>query len=137
MGEKRVKITISSKIQLIDGAVVKAVDFAKKLGFSGDDIFGIDMAVREALANAVKHGNKLDESKNVEVTLDGGGEGLEITIRDHGTGFRVEDVPDPTNPENLLKENGRGILFMQNFVNTVEWQVHPDGGMLVRMFKNL
>ena len=48
---------------------------------------------------------------------------------------RIEDVPDPTNPENLLKEDGRGILFMQNFVNEVEWHNHPEGGMLVRMIK--
>lgn len=137
MGENKERITISSKIEMIDEAVTKAVDYAKQLGFSEDAIFGIDMAVREAVANAVKHGNKLDESKNVDVTLADVSEGLEITIRDYGNGFRVEDVPDPTNPENLMKENGRGILFMQNFVNIVEWHNHPDGGMLVRMVKML
>ncbi|QQS39756.1 MAG: ATP-binding protein [Acidobacteriota bacterium] len=137
MGEKREQITISSRIEAIDEAVTKAVTYAKGLGFSDDAIFGIDMAVREAVANAVKHGNGLDESKSVEITLADIVEGLEITVRDYGRGFNVEDVPDPTNPENLLKENGRGILFMQNFVTTVEWHNHPEGGMLVRMVKEL
>jgi len=137
VGAKQVKFTISSRIELINEAVVRAVEFASEMGFSDDDIFGIDMAVRETVANAVKHGNELDESKNVEVTLESGQEGLEITVRDFGAGFKVEDVPDPTNPENLLKENGRGILFMQNFVNTVEWHNHPEGGMLVKLFKIL
>jgi serine/threonine-protein kinase RsbW len=137
VGVNKETITISSRIELIDEAVMKAVEYAKALGFPEDAIFGIDMAVREAVANAVKHGNRLDESKNVEITLGHSTEGLEITVRDFGTGFRVEDVPDPTNPENLMKENGRGILFMQNFVNTVEWHNHPEGGMLVKMVKVL
>lgn len=135
MNEKQQKISIPSKIESIDEAVVKAVSFAKEAGFSEDSIFGIDMAVREAVANAVKHGNKLDETKRVEITLNDTAAELEIVVRDYGPGFRVEDVPDPTNPENLLKENGRGILFMQNFVDTVEWHNHPEGGMLVKMLK--
>ncbi len=130
------KFSIASEIANIDEAVVKTVDFAKEIGFEEDSIFGIDMAVREAVANAVKHGNSLDADKAVEVTLSDLSEGLEIAVRDFGAGFEVEDVPDPTNPENLLKEDGRGILFMQNFVDEVEWHNHPDGGMLVKMVKN-
>ncbi|NNE97874.1 MAG: ATP-binding protein [Pyrinomonadaceae bacterium] len=130
------KISIPSKIESIDEAVVKSVEFAKEVGFQDDAIFGIDMAVREAVANAVKHGNKLDETKKVDVTLSNDNEGLEIVVRDFGDGFRVDLVPDPTNPENLLKDSGRGILFMQNFVDTVEWHNHPEGGMLVKMTKN-
>ncbi len=130
------EFSISSKIAEIDGAVVKAVDFAKDLGFEEDAIFGIDMAVREAVANAVKHGNELNERKAVNITLGETSDGLQITVRDFGQGFTVEDVPDPTNPENLLKENGRGILFMQNFVDTVEWRNHAEGGMVVKMVKN-
>lgn len=135
MNEKQKKISISSKIESIDEAVVKAVDFAKDAGFEEDSIFGIDMAVREAVANAVKHGNKLDETKQVEITLSDDEKELRIVVRDFGAGFKVEDVPDPTNPENLLKEDGRGILFMQNFIDTVEFHNHPEGGMLVKMMK--
>ena len=130
------KISIPSKIESIDEAVVKSVEFAKEVGFAEDAIFGIDMAVREAVANAVKHGNKLDETKKVDVTLNSITEGLEIIVRDRGDGFHVDKVPDPTNPENLLKDSGRGILFMQNFVDTVEWHNHPEGGMMVKMRKN-
>ena len=137
VSDNREQITISSKIESIDEAVTKAVSYARQMGFADDEIFGIDMAVREAVANAVKHGNGLDETKNVDMTLENTDAGLEITIRDYGEGFKVEEVPDPTNPENLMKENGRGILFMQNFVTTVEWHNHPEGGMLVRMVKEL
>jgi serine/threonine-protein kinase RsbW len=132
----QLKISIPSRIEAINKAVVETVDFAKSGGFTEDAIFGIDMAVREALANAVKHGNELDEKKTVDITLNDDSKKLEITVRDFGKGFSVEDVPDPTNPENIMKENGRGILFMQNFVDVVEWHNHPDGGMFVKMVKN-
>lgn len=136
MDEKETKFSISSKIEEIDGAVQKATAFASDAGFGDDALFGIDMAVREALANAVKHGNKLDASKQVEVTLINRGNEMEILIRDFGKGFDVEEVPDPTNPENLLKASGRGILFMHNFVDKVEWERHAEGGMVVKMIKN-
>lgn len=136
MSEDQTRISIPSKIESIDSAVTRAVDFAKSKGFTEDEIFGIDMAVREAVANAVKHGNRLDEHKNVDMTLSNDKNSIEITIRDYGGGFRVEDVADPTNPENIMKEDGRGILFMQNFVDVVEWHNHPEGGMFVKMVKN-
>ena len=136
MREKETKFSISSKIEAIDEAVQKATAFASDAGFGDDALFGIDMAVREALVNAVKHGNKLDADKKVEITLINFGGGMEILIRDFGEGFDVDKVPDPTNPENLLKASGRGILFMHNFVDKVEWESASDGGMIVKMTKN-
>ncbi len=136
MREKETKYSIPSKIEAIDEAVQKATAFADQAGFADDALFGIDMAVREALANAVKHGNKLDETKDVEITLVSLDDAMEIRIRDFGEGFDVSTVPDPTNPENLLKASGRGILFMHNFVDRIEWARHPEGGMIVKMTKN-
>jgi serine/threonine-protein kinase RsbW len=104
----------------------------------GDEyVSAIDLAVRESVANAVKHGNKFDESKTVEVrfvTLD---EGFEVTVRDQGTGFSVEEIPDPTDPEHLLMASGRGILFMRSFMDVVEWSHPVGGGTMVKMVKNL
>jgi serine/threonine-protein kinase RsbW len=136
VGAKETKFSISSKIEAIDEAVQKATAFAGEAGFADDALFGVDMAVREALANAVKHGNKLDASKNVEITLISSDNAMEILIRDYGEGFDASQVPDPTNPENLLKASGRGILFMHNFVDKVEWKRAADGGMIVKMTKN-
>ena len=62
-------------------------------------------------------------------------DGLEITVRDFGTGFMVGDVPDPTDPDNLLKCDGRGILFMRSYMDEVEWSNPTGGGMEVRMTK--
>lgn len=112
-----------------------ADEFAKAQGFGDEIIFAVDLAIRESVANAVKHGNKFDEKKKVELRFADVPEGFEITVRDFGTGFTVEDIPDPTNPENLLKTNGRGILFMRSFMDEVEWSNPEGGGLVVKMLK--
>jgi serine/threonine-protein kinase RsbW len=73
--------------------------------------------------------------KTVDLTLARTEEGFEITVRDYGSGFAIDEIPDPTNPENLLKANGRGILFMRSFMDVVEWSNHEGGGMVVKMIK--
>ncbi len=129
------RLVLPSKIESIDQSVLETISFAKKIGFTDDELFAIDMAMRETVANAVKHGNSFDETKSVEITLSDLPKGLEISVRDFGVGFSVEKVPDPTNPENLLKTNGRGILFMRNFMDEVEWFEAENGGTIVKMLK--
>lgn len=133
-GEKK-ELILPSRLESVEKAAIEASDFAKAAGFDDNSLYAIDMAVREAVANAVKHGNLLDESKNVELMLDDQPQALEITVRDFGSGFAVEEIPDPTDTENLLKANGRGILFMRNFTEEVEWFRHPEGGTVVKMRK--
>lgn len=95
------------------------------------------MAVREAITNAVLHGNKLDESKFAEVSLKTSPGTFEITVHDQGKGFNPGDIPDPTREENILKTHGRGIFFMRNFMDEVDWTINPQGGTTVRMLKKL
>jgi serine/threonine-protein kinase RsbW len=129
------EIKLPSRLESIDDAVVEALKFASNAGFSEEELYPIDMAVREAVANAVKHGNLLDETKPVEIAFSSSGSEFEITVRDFGKGFAVEEIPDPTNPENLLKANGRGILFIRTFMDEVEWANHPSGGTMIKMTK--
>jgi len=135
VNREKTELQFPSRIESIDKAVTAAADFGRQSGFSDDALHGIDMAVREAVINAVRHGNKEDETKPVEIVFSSSSEGFEITVRDFGAGFNVEDVPDPTNPENLMKESGRGILFMRAFMDRVEWLNHEGGGMIVKMLK--
>ena len=95
------------------------------------------MAVREAVANAIKHGNRLDLSKNVHVEMDVVADTLAICIRDEGEGFEPTAVGDPLAPENRLKTSGRGIFYMRTFMDEVRFRRHPDGGMEIVLKKNL
>jgi serine/threonine-protein kinase RsbW len=129
------EISLASRLESVEEAAIAADEFAKKVGLQDEFIYAVDIAVRESVANAVKHGNKFDESKQVKLTFEDTGEVFEVTVRDYGTGFNPEDIPDPTDPENLLKANGRGILFMNSFMDSIEWQNADDGGLIVKMTK--
>ncbi|MDQ3062089.1 MAG: ATP-binding protein [Acidobacteriota bacterium] len=135
MSAEKTKLKLPSRLESVDEAATFAAMFAERNDFSDEVLYAIDMAVRESVANAVKHGNKLDDTKQVEITFENSTAGLAITVRDFGVGFAVEEIPDPTNPENLLKANGRGILFMRSFMDEVEWFNHAEGGMIVKMLK--
>lgn len=135
MTEEKKEFNLPSILESVDKAASEAESFARSNGFDDGALFAIDMAVREAVANAIKHGNKLDGTKIVEITFINLNKGLEVIVRDFGEGFEVEEVPDPTNPENLLKANGRGVLFMKTFMEEVEWERHQTGGMIVKMCK--
>ncbi len=132
---KKEEFTLPSRIESVDEAAIKAEKFARMAGLGDDFVSAIDLAVRESVANAVKHGNKFDETKEVDVTLSSSDEGFGIIVRDYGSGFAIDEIPDPTNPENLLKVSGRGILFMRSFMDEVEWFEREGGGMEVRLFK--
>lgn len=129
------ELKLPSRIESVEQAAIKADEFAKKQGLGEDFVSAIDLAIRESVANAVKHGNKFAEEKTVDLTLARTDEGFEITVRDYGTGFNVDEIPDPTDPENLLKTHGRGILFMRSFMDVVEWSNHEGGGLVVKMLK--
>ena len=135
MIEEKKELILPSTLDSVEKAASVAESFGKLAGLSDDALYALDMAVREAVANAIKHGNKQDETKSVEITFSNLPKGLEITVRDFGKGFDVDEVPDPTNPENLLKANGRGVLFMRAFMEEVEWFRHKSGGMIVKMCK--
>jgi serine/threonine-protein kinase RsbW len=131
------ELTLPSRIESVEEAAGSIVDILKRSGVSDDVLFGIDMAVREAVTNAVLHGNKLDENKFIHVTTITSPDRFEISIDDEGEGFNPTEVPDPTDSENILKTSGRGIFFMRTFMNDVEWSIRPEGGTTVRMIKKL
>jgi serine/threonine-protein kinase RsbW len=129
------ELKLPSRIESVDEAAMQAESFVKDHGLGDDFASAVDMAVRESVANAVKHGNKFDPEKDVEVKLQHSSDGIEISVRDHGPGFHPDEIPDPTDPANLLKASGRGIFFMKTFMDEVEWLNAADGGMVVRMTK--
>ena len=129
------ELSLPSRIETVAAAAAAVAEFAGRFGVSDDALFGIDMAVREAVTNAVLHGNRQDENKTVDLVLKSSPDAVEISVHDQGPGFNPEDVPDPTATENLLKTSGRGIFFMRTFMDEVDWLIRPEGGTTVRMLK--
>ena len=130
------ELILPSRIESVDEAAMHAESFIKGHGLGDEVLSAVDLAVRESVANAVKHGNKFDAEKMVEITFVLSPKGVEIKVRDFGPGFDPTSLPDPTDPANLLKATGRGILFMRTFMDEVEWSTHAGGGMVVKMIKS-
>lgn len=93
-------------------------------GFCDDAIFGLKLAMEEALTNAIKHGNRCDTSKTVTVRYAVNSELAAIIVRDEGNGFIPDDVPDPTSPDRLPVPSGRGIMLLRAYMDKVEYRDH-------------
>ena len=124
-----------SEISAISPFVDEFIGRMKQYTCFHGDADDIEVALREAIANAVLHGNHEDPNKHVHLSFrcEPSGE-LFFIVRDEGTGFDPDKVPDPLAPENIDAEHGRGILMMRSYMD----QVHYDrGGTEVHMRKKL
>jgi len=136
-----VRLEFPSLFEMIDLVQALVDHLGRMLGFDEDARHWVGVAVRESVINAIKHGNRHDASKPVEVDFtmrpSAAPTELLVRVRDHGEGFDPEELPDPLAPENLLKANGRGIFFMRSFMDDVRIERAPGGGMEVQMLKRL
>lgn len=131
----RGSFSMRSEVGSIPESVDKLVQLLKASGCLNDKQTDIEMAAFEALANAVIHGNREDASKQVHIHYAcRPGEDIAIVVRDEGTGFNPEKVPDPTAPENIEAEHGRGILMMRAFMDEVRYEA---GGTELHLRKKL
>jgi len=103
-----------------------------RYGYTEEATFAIRLALEEALANAINHGNRRDKGKNVRVDFRIDRRQAIIRVSDEGHGFRRERVPDPTAAENLERPCGRGIMLMEAYMNEVHWN---EPGNQVEMVK--
>ena len=136
---------ISNEIEVIISSALDNLDLIQTLtdcitnfmGFDEDSAHWVGMSVRESVTNAIQHGNKLDLSKKVDICFRVFPDRLSIAVRDQGSGFRVEDIPNPLDNDNLLKPSGRGIFYIRTFMDEVEFRPLPQGGTEVYMVKKI
>ena len=96
------------------------------------DAFGIHLSLEEAIVNAIKHGNRFDEEKEVHVQIKLSPERLLMRVEDQGDGFNPDDVPDPTEDGRLDQPCGRGVMLMRHYMSDVQFSKR---GNLVEMTK--
>jgi len=133
----RFHLAIGSRFENIELVQVVLNDSLERMGMDGEARHWVDIAVREAVANAIKHGNRQDPTKKVRVDADLEGADLVIRVEDEGVGFDPSELDDPLAPENLLKPNGRGIFYMRSFMDEIQYVPRPGGGTVVTLRKRL
>ena len=128
MNSIKLKIpSLTENIRIIESFI----DNAKDKYNIDDDIYGnIMIAVTESVNNAIRHGNALQNNKNVTISLFLEQDIITFTIQDQGPGFDYQNLPDPTAPGNLDKPGGRGIFLMKHLADEVKFK---DEGRLVEL----
>ena len=129
-------ISFNSSFDFMDTSHELVEQVLQLANFSEDDIYWLTIAAREAIANAIKHGNKLDPAKKVHVDLSLLDNSFVMQVRDEGEGFNLGAIPDPRDPENLMKDQGRGIYYIRTFMDEVKYDMKPGEGTTLTMIKH-
>ncbi len=126
-------LVVPADPKAIDQVTEGVMRVLREKGFRGEDEHHVELALQEALTNAVRHGCQGDPTKQVQctVTCDGTGE-VGIVVRDPGPGFDPSVVPHPLAEENLFKPSGRGIYLINQLMDEVSF---AEGGREIRMQK--
>ncbi len=110
-----------SKIENISGEIARKMDFSK------DQKDNLSIAVTEAVGNAIVHGNQKNADKKVHILFKLKKNRVDVFVRDEGKGFNPDELDDPLNPQNLMKESGRGIFILKALTDDVSFSFSPSG----------
>lgn len=130
-----VRLVIPSEVRLVDLVHAASEQMGRFAGLDTEQSLNLAIAVREAVINAIQHGNGGDPGREVDITLQVNGRGIRASVVDQGSGFDPEGAPDPTAEENLLAPGGRGLLMIRAYVDEVDFRFHRGRGMEVTLVK--
>jgi len=125
--------SLPSEVTAISPFVDTLMLLLRNCGCVAEGVSDVEIALREALANAIIHGNHEDRRKYVHVTCRCEPDEVSIAVKDEGKGFDVNSVPDSTAPENIGLVHGRGIHLMKALMDEVRFE---EGGVVVHMRKS-
>jgi serine/threonine-protein kinase RsbW len=120
-GARTHRRTFPSALDAYHEFVQVVLDELSELGWNQSDLFGVHMALEESISNAIRHGNKLDPNKKVEVECRFSSDHFWARVRDEGAGFHPGDVPDCCSPECLELPGGRGLALMNAYMTRVQF----------------
>ena len=129
---EKIDLELPNDLTLMNAVLEYLLDRVDKLGLVEVEQSNLYVALDEAFVNAVKHGNRNDPEKLLRVTAELSAREAIFTIEDEGDGFDVREIPDPTDPANLFKSSGRGVLLIYNIMDEVEYS---HGGAKLKMVK--
>jgi len=118
----RLDMTLAADTGAIDPTVKQILSVTGQMGCGAGKEFEIEMALREALANAIVHGCKKDRSKTVNISVScDESRGMIIVVRDSGKGFDPADLPSPVIGERIYESHGRGIFLINQLMDEVRF----------------
>jgi len=131
-GREKIDLELPSDLTLMNAVLEYLLNRVDRLGLIKTEQSNLFVALDEAFVNAVKHGNRNDPTKLLRVTAELSAHEAIFTVEDEGDGFDVREIPDPTDPANLFKSSGRGVLLIYNIMDEVEYS---ERGNRLKMVK--
>ena len=132
-----VRLRISSRREFLDSVHMLSERLIEQVGFAADDTYWMVTAVREAVTNAVIHGNRERPGTGVDVAFELCEGAIRITVADEGEGFDPASLPDPVSKEHLLDASGRGVYLMNQLMDEVTYSFPDSGGTTLVMVKRV
>ena len=140
-GPQVVRLQFSSSFEMLDFVQLVGDRVGRHVGLRDDALHWVGVAIREAVINAIRHGNQNDPGKHVFVEFETAAlhssPELVVRVRDQGQGFEPDAVANPLAPENLLKSSGRGVFLMRSLMDDLQLHRATEGGMEVCMVKRI
>jgi len=125
-------IVVASEPSAIVEISRKILSSLKASKFGQEDIFAVHLALEEAFINSIRHGNKMDPTKEVKIDYSVTLDKIEISITDQGNGFKPDAVPDPRFGDNLYKTGGRGLFLIRSYMNEIKFNESGNGLRMVK-----
>ncbi|GMV97659.1 MAG: ATP-binding protein [Phycisphaerae bacterium] len=126
------QVVISSDLSAAREVEEEILRKACGLGYSPDCCFAVRLSLEEAIVNAHKHGNKADPNKKIIISHQVDGQRVVVRVRDEGTGFDPGELPDCTAPDRISLPNGRGIMLMCAYMDSVCYNATGNEVQLVK-----
>jgi len=124
---------ISSELDVGHAVIEELMTALESLGWEGRDVFHIQMAIEEAIVNAIEHGNKRNESKQVHIVFRVNRERAELSVIDQGQGFDHRNVADPTEDERVDQPRGRGVLLIRELMTESKYNEAGNGVWMLKL----
>jgi len=128
---KKYKLTLSSQLDKIEEAALFIEKALINLHYCPENRDNIVIAATEAITNAIIHGNKNNPRKTVQITIEGLKDRIVIHVKDQGKGFQLHSIHNPLAPENIMRENGRGILILKSLMDDIAFNFSPEGTEII------
>ncbi|OQX57041.1 ATP-binding protein [candidate division KSB1 bacterium] len=122
-----VRLIVPSRFEIVEELTLLIERITEQMHFDSDDRDNIVIAVTEAVSNAIIHGNRNDEEKKVQISIVTSDKKITIRVKDEGEGFDPNKLASPLEPNNILKENGRGIFILHSLMDKVKFDFSAGG----------
>lgn len=133
-GKSAYRMVIASDLRNVQRVEKVTEKIASYMNFSDEDKDSLAIAVTEIVGNAIVHGNKKNIDKKVTIDFEYKDDKIMVTVEDEGAGFNEKEIANPLEPENLLKESGRGIFIVRALMDKVDI-IRGTTGTQVRLLK--